>query len=641
MATNPTDNTTNGGWVTTTPAVDTPATQAPSTPWEAPYISSTIANPDGTPVNAEVKPEVNQVIPTPTPTVTPNLIEVPKTAEFASQAVNDVNLGIASQAWNEAASQIELTKTLWKIDVQQANTKVSNAQENFNEAARIQTDQMIQKNANELEYQKKLQVETEANVAAAKMQQEAENALNAATAAEMKIKQENAEKDAEIANDVAKQSSAIAFAKLGLSFSGAAINTSQQIYAQWARNIAELRSSNAKNYADLRVKIDRVAFDHQVVINSIISDTNEKQFSSKERLRDFIGNAQNNILTSKKEAQKAIQDAITTYKTEAQGREDKMYSDMTNANSKLLTATKEIQASVSATQEASKTKIDLLTKNWQWAWLSEVQKAEYERAAWLPVGTTDRTTNLLSTQGINERLKDLTWVTIALPVATLQNMQNDIKKYMAAGYPMGTAIQMTVDRYKNTIPEVKAAIEAKDKKTNLGNTKTQAEIDKLKSEATENLASVAKMKADSARAASTWYAAAKSTLDYKATITWSDWKSYDQMWNKATQKMEYIPTAVNVSWKIWTADTTSTWKEEVIDWVLKNVEYKPDGTAIVRGLAQASSKNADTSVQTIKKWDTVSRVLIDNATWKEIKNIWEAWAPVDAETAAFLKELQN
>lgn len=82
-------------------------------------------------------------------------------------------------------------------------------------------------------------------------------------------------------------------------------------------------------------------------------------------------------------------------------------------------------------------------------------------------------------------------------------MQNDIKKYMAAGYPMGTAIQMTVDRYKNTIPEVKAAIEAKDKKTNLGNAKTQAEIDKLNSEAKQNLSEIeiAKAKLSMAKAA--------------------------------------------------------------------------------------------------------------------------------------------
>ena len=71
---------------------------------------------------------------------------------------------------------------------------------------------------------------------------------------------------------------------------------------------------------------------------------------------------------------------------------------------------------------------------------------------------------------------------------------------MRNGYPMQTAIQMTVDKYKNLIPAAKSALEATKTKATLENTKTQAEIDKLKSEATENLASVAKMKADTARA---------------------------------------------------------------------------------------------------------------------------------------------
>lgn len=216
---------------------------------------------------------------------------------------------------------------------------------------------MIQKNQNELAYQKQLQDENSAEIANLKMIQASENALNAATAAEMKLKADNAERDAVIANDVSQQTSAIAFAKLGLSFSWAAINTSQQIYAQGARGIAELRSSNAKNYADLKVKIDSVAFDHQATINKVVADAHEKEFASKERLREFIGNAQNNILTSRKEAQTAIQDAITTYKTERQAREDKLYSDIGAANKDLLIATQTIQTTVNAKQEIVKKKL--------------------------------------------------------------------------------------------------------------------------------------------------------------------------------------------------------------------------------------------------------------------------------------------
>ena len=501
MATNPTDNTTNG-WVAPipTPAVDT-ATQAPAAPWATPYISSTIANPDGNPVNATTTPEVNQVVPT-TPIAPMSTVE-PKTVDAAASNVVNADLGIGVTASQEANSQIDLTKKLGAIDVNQMQTKVANAQDNFTEAQKIQTDQMIQKNANELEYQKKLQAETEANVAAAKMQQDSENKLNAATAAELKLKQDNAEKDAAIANDVAAQSSAIAFAKLWLSFSGAAINTSQAIFAQGARNIAELKSTNAKNYADLMVKIDRVAFDHQTVINSIISDANEKQFASKERLRDFIGNAQTNILTSKKEAQTAIQDAITTYKTEVQGREDKMYADMNAANARLLTATKDIQTTVDAQAAIWKTKIDLMIKSWQWAGLSTAQQTQYELDANLPVGTTNRTSTILVTQWINDRLKELTWANVTIPVPILQNMQTDIKKYTDMGYWIPVATQMVVDMYKNYIPEAKAYIEANKSKAASEAEKLSAETAKLKAEADWRKSEAAKLDVEAAKAKAT------------------------------------------------------------------------------------------------------------------------------------------
>lgn len=113
----------------------------------------------------------------------------------------------------------------------------------------------------------------------------------------------------------------------------------------------------------------------------------------------------------------------------------------------------------------------------------------------------------------------------------LDRMQADIQSYMKYGYPMATAIQMSVNKYQSSIPDV-AKIEAANKaKATLTNAKTQAEIDKLNSEAKENLASIDKMKADSARA---WAAgkANEATLGkYNWMVQWQDWKIY----------YEYVP----------------------------------------------------------------------------------------------------
>lgn len=542
--TNPTDNVTQG-WV------------------QAPFdIASTIVkNPDGQSVNAEITTPTNDVIPSSDLTPSGALPPAPTTSADAANNVISASQNIAATAQSEAASQIKTTTDLSQVDQIQAETKIANAESNFTEAQKIQTDQMIQKNQNEIEYQKQLQDENSAEIANLKMIQASENALNAATAAEMKLKADNAERDAEIANDVSQQTSAIAFAKLGLSFSWAAINTSQQIYAQGARGIAELRSSNAKNYADLKVKIDSVAFDHQATINKVVADAHEKEFASKERLREFIGNAQNNILTSKKEAQKAIQDAITTYKTERQSREDKLYSDIGAANKDLLTATQTIQTQVETKQQTVKKEIDSLIANGQWSSLSTAQQTEKELAAWLPVNSVNRTTTTNITAGINSRLKTIVGEEVAIPVVTLNKMQNEIQTYMRNGYPMQTAIQMTVDKYKNAIPAAVSAMEAAANKAKLTNTKTQAEIDKLNSEAKENLANVDKMKADTAKSIASANAVGKSseaTLGkYNWMVQWQDWKIY----------YEYVPK----SWPVVTILAPSQFQKSGTSSVISKV----------------------------------------------------------------------
>ena len=128
-------------------------------------------------------------------------------------------------------------------------------------------------------------------------------------------------------------------------------------------------------------KINSTAFDHQMAINKIISTSHDNEFKSKERLREFIGATQNNILVSKKEAQANIQKAIDDYKIQRQTREDKLYADMNNANARLLTATKEIQTQVQSQEKVAKDKIDMLVKNGQWATLSPEQKVDYEQKA--------------------------------------------------------------------------------------------------------------------------------------------------------------------------------------------------------------------------------------------------------------------
>lgn len=532
-------------------------------------VTPMVANPNGAPVDTTTAttPKVNEIT---TPTIAEAPIPSVATPEQWLGATTAALSNIGATAISEGASQQELTKQLAQIDKTQASTKIDNAVANQKEFETIQTAQMIDKTANEIEYQKSLQENQQAEISALKLQQTAENAANQAAAADMKVKQENAERELQIANDISIQKSSISFAKLGLSFSGAAINQASQIFTTWMYNLSSLKSWNAKSYADLQVKINSTQFDHIRQIGALVSQTAEKEFASKERLREFIWDTQNNILLSKKEAQNAIQSAITTYKTEAQQREDKLYSDMNSANATLAKATEAITSTLTTSQNNAKTKIDLMVASWQWATLSQEAKNQYEKDAGVAVGTTTRTITTNVTKGINDRIKDLVWSAVNIPSATLQNMQVDVTKYTNMGYGLPTAIQMVVDRYAPQIPEVKAAQTASKTKASLANAKTQAEIDKLISESKENLASIDVAKARLAIAKSwSW---GSSGWKIQSFVT-SDWMPLKE-----------------VGWALYTLDGKVYWTKpwESIKNKESIVDYEAKTSAEMNALAKLS-----------------------------------------------------
>ena len=527
-----------------------------------------VNNPDGTPVNAVNPTPTNTVVP-PTPTqATTNQVSAWEQAN-ANVWVAATNIG--STAVQEVASQANVNMELGATDKQQLATKQKNATDNQTQFEAIQNQQIIDKTANEIEYQKQQQEDTNAELASTRLLQAAENDKQAATAAEMKIKNDNAEKEATITNDVAVQTSAIAFAKLGLSFSWSAINTSQQIFAQWARNISELKSSNAKNYADLMYKINSTAFDHQTVINKIVSDAHDNEFKSKERLREFIWNTQNNILTSKKQSQDLVQKAIDDYKVERQTREDKLFSDMNSANARLLTATKEIQATVNVQEKTWKDNIDRLVKNWQWASLSPEQKADYELKAWLPPNTTSATIKVGITQGINDRLKAVVWKTVSIPPVILNKMHGEIQQYMGLGYPQATAIQLVTDKYKNSLPDVKVAAEAARAKAAVEASKVALNEASAKAKITTSEA--AKTRANKVSSSSWWAKWAKPWEKWKGTAD-SGWVSYDIYESTITWDIRRTPVVIDnkitTTTKPWTTSTTSAILNWIMTWVWLN-----------------------------------------------------------------------
>lgn len=543
-----------------------------TTPQPLTYVN----NPDGSPVTPQPNAPTNVVAPNPIVPITSTWQKPIGTMSTsaagnlttASDAASDQTIKAdqskVTTSTAEIKSQQDITTELGKVDANQLDTKVADAKANQAEAQAIQENQMVQKNQNEIEYQKQIQQDADNNVAALKVAQDSENTANAAAAAEMKAKNDAAEWETKASNEVALQQSNIAFAKLGLSFSGAAINTAQNIYTSGVYNLAKLKTSNAKNYADLQVKISSVQFDHTMAVNKIITDAHEKEFSSKERLRDFIGKAQTNILNSKEDSQKKIQDAIDVYKKEKQWREDKLFSDMQRANDDVISATKDIQKTVSTEETNAKTKIDMLINNGQWGSLSRQQQVDLEARAWVPAGTSANTIVAKTTLALSDGIKAIVGKAIALPPAILAKMHTEVQRSLALNIPMATAVKLALDKYSNQIPEVQAAKNAASAKAALDASK----VNLNNATATNKLttAQAALIKAQKAKTWGSWGSgggakAPAPNLLYKwtQTVNWKDYDVFaDKSWNITRKPV--VAEGSDTSWtkKIWSNTDSSS-----------------------------------------------------------------------------------
>lgn len=539
--------------------------------------TTSVANPDWNPVNAPTAVDVAPVNkptisatdntnPPPTP-ITPAPVTWVTQGAAAATNVIAADTNAANTANAEKTSQQAITAELSTIDKTQANTKIDNAVGNQKDYAAIANEQIIQKNANEVEYQNELRKNQEEEIAALRVAQSSENVANQAAAAEMRAKQDAAERELSIQNDISLQRSSIAFAKLWLSFSWAAINQAQQIFTTWMYNLSSLKSSNAKNYADLQVKINTVQFDHIQEIGKLVQSTAEKEFASKERLRDFIGATQNNILKNKDEAQNDIMNAIDTYKRERQAREDKLYSDMNNANANIQKATKDIQSTLSAAETAAKSKIDMLITNGQWNSLSIAQKNQMELSAGVPVGTTAQTIVAKATTAINDRLKAIVWSAVAVPPLILARIHTDIQRSLALNVPLVTATQQAVDKYSSQIPAVKAKAEAARAKAELDASKVN--LNDASAEAKKKAADAAMLKANKASSWGKWgwAKAAKPWEKWKGTVD-VGWISYDTYEDTSTWQLRRTPVVIDnktaVVTKPWTSNAASAFFQSLV-----------------------------------------------------------------------------
>lgn len=180
-----------------------------------------------------------------------------------------------------------------------------------------------------------------------------------------------------IDNDVLAQQSNVAFQKLGLSLSSAAVNTSQQIWKQGALAIAKLKADGALNIAELRMKTGQIEVDHQLKVNSIIDNAQNDAFAFRETTKEKIAKVNADILLTDK--QKA--DNIAKLKADYAQNKINLQSDIVN---KIRSSNNEVEAklvgvrnTLQAKQTDGQNKVNELVNAGQWDSLTPAMKQQY------------------------------------------------------------------------------------------------------------------------------------------------------------------------------------------------------------------------------------------------------------------------
>lgn len=214
-----------------------------------------------------------------------------------------------------------------------------------------------------------------------------EREQNSAAVAALQAKNDAAERELAIANDVELQKSNVAFAKLGLTLSTAAASSAQQIYTTWLYNLAKLKTEDAYNMSKLQVEVAKVEFDHTTAVNKIINDSSTKSYTIRKTLNDDIHKINNSIIDNRLSRVEKLNAVMDNYQKAIEANEENTLKLIKWSATALDDIVKSMYDTLKTKESYGQDKINTVATNGKWFTMTPSQKIEYEKTAWLPKGT--------------------------------------------------------------------------------------------------------------------------------------------------------------------------------------------------------------------------------------------------------------
>jgi len=535
------------------------------------------------------------------------------TAQQTAQKTADEQLALAQKTSEENKS----------LALQQEQDRIARETEYAKQKAENEKANLAQQQAYETEYQNQLAQRAQQQTDTIKPLLDSEASADKAAAVEMKLKQDNAEKQAQISMDVEKQRAALNINRMGLAFSTSGINTILSIHDQWTTKLAELSSTNATSQANLAVAIEKNKVDHANTMNKIINDSVDGILASKKKVSELITTTNNNILLTEKQKNDNIDKAVSDYRKEKQAQEDSMYQKVQEASNATITRANAIATTVQKQQDNSRNDLSVMLQTWVLSKMSPAQILQLEQKSWLPVGTANYMMKDSVVKSIAANLSSLIWFGIAqIPSDTLGLMTSEIMNMTKMGIPTSQATTQVMDKYLKNNPDYQEAVknmsagskqataianaQYKQAQTALAEAKTTTEEEKALTQVQTTALTKAKaenqsaiMQAQIAKYKKAWTSKwSGSSWVYPWIVMWADWLPYKQ-------SAKWTLTSVTGAAFIWERNSPS--------WT---IYLRADGSEVNKAwqVVKAPIKTSDASIS----WDTKTTI-----TWT--KDGWQTW----------------
>jgi hypothetical protein len=210
-------------------------------------------------------------------------------------------------------------------------------------------------------------------------------------------------------------------------------------------NIAKLKSGNAYEYANLSKEMSKIEIAHQLSVNKIISDANEKILNKRETTRKALTDVQSNILLTEKEKIERIAKLKNDYAKFRADTESSTLKATRDSNKDIESRLNDIIIKLDKDKLDAKQELTSLIKNGQWDNLSDINKNKLAKRSGLTLGEIEGEKTSAIYASVNTSLQAILGKDFIVTPKSSKIIYDSALAYVAMGDSVQVAIQKAIN----------------------------------------------------------------------------------------------------------------------------------------------------------------------------------------------------